>query len=90
MRGRWNWELFKMYRDTDADRTLPWLNADRAQFIAVNRIPGDDVAVVLDYRLDASAPRVVGSHWPHGASHEWFEIAPDFDTFAIQLGLFTG
>ena len=29
--------------------------------VAVNRRPGDDVSIILDYRTDPSDPRVVGS-----------------------------
>ncbi|MGR7000124.1 glycosyltransferase family 39 protein [Yinghuangia aomiensis] len=40
---------------------LPWLDVEQAVLIAVNRIPGDDVALALDYRSDSEDPRVVGS-----------------------------
>ena len=82
-----DWETFKMYRDTQPARPLPWLNADRAVFIAVNKTPGDDVAIALDYRMDATAPRVVASHWRDDKSHEWFEVAESFEAFARSLGL---
>jgi hypothetical protein len=82
-----DWEFFKMYRNDQPERPLPWLNADRAVFIAVNRIPGDDVAIALDYRNDLSIPHVVASHWRDRRSCEWFEVAPSFDAFARSLGL---
>lgn len=48
---------------------LPWLDVEQAVLIAVNRIPGDDVALALDYRTDPSDPRVVGSDfWTHPRS----------------------
>jgi hypothetical protein len=36
---------------------LAWLDVERAFFIAVNRMPGDDVAIALDYRTDPADPR---------------------------------
>ena len=59
-----NWETFKLYRNGQLKRPLPWLNADQAIFIAVNRIPGDDVAIALDYRDSPDEPIVVASCWP--------------------------
>jgi hypothetical protein len=47
---------------------LPWLDVDRSFFIAVNKWPGDDVAIALDYRSDLADPRVVASDWGAGAS----------------------
>jgi hypothetical protein len=82
-----DWDVFKLYRDDQPERPLPWLNADRALFIAVNRVPGDDVAIALDYRADGSAPRVVASHWRDGKSCEWFEVAESFEAFARSIGL---
>jgi hypothetical protein len=79
-------ETFKLYRDTDdLHRPLPWLNADKAVFIAVNRVPGDDVAIALDYRDSADEPTVVASCWPEDKFHEWFKVADSFDEFAQSL-----
>src|SRR5262245_27812504 len=36
---------------------LPWLDADRSFFVAVNRVPGDDVGIALDFRTDMDDPR---------------------------------
>jgi len=82
-----DWNAAKMYRDHELPRSLPWLNADRAKFIAVNRVPGDDVAIAFDYRADTNEPRVVASHWREGSSCEWFEVAETFEEFARLLGL---
>ena len=82
-----DWEVFKMYRDDQSARSLPWLNAALAVFIAVNRVPGDDVAIALDYRMDANAPRVVASRWRDNDGSEWFEVAKSFEAFAQSLGL---
>lgn len=67
---------------------LPYLDVDLAVLIAVNRIPGDDVAVALDYRTDPSDPRVVASDFwtdPHQCS--WRTIAPTFSAFIAALNL---
>lgn len=80
-------QLFKLYRNSEPYRPLPWLNADQAVFIAVNRVPGDDVAVALDYRASADEPTVVASCWPDNKFYEWFEVADSFDTFARTLSL---
>jgi len=85
-----DWDVFKMYRDDQPARPLPWLNADRALFIAINRVPGDDVAIALDYRMDTTAPHIVASHWRDNKSLEWFEVAPSFEAFARSLGLVAG
>ncbi len=78
-------ETFKLYRNSEPYRPFPWLNADQAVFIAVNRVPGDDVAVALDYRASVDEPTVVASCWPDNKLHEWFEVADSFDTFARSL-----
>lgn len=65
---------------------LPWLDIDLAVLIAVNRIPGDDVALALDYRGDPTDPRLVASDFwaePHRCS--WRVIAPAFTAFAKAL-----
>lgn len=46
-------------RSQETAAGLPWLDAEQAFFIAVNRLLGDDVALALDYRAD---PRIVGSY----------------------------
>ncbi|MFG3039356.1 hypothetical protein ACGFYZ_20925 [Streptomyces sp. NPDC048330] len=69
---------------------LPWLDVEQAFFIAVNRNPGDDVAVALDYRTDPSDPRVVGSDfWTDPLLCHWRVIAPTFSAFVTSLGLET-
>jgi hypothetical protein len=67
---------------------LPWLDIDQAFFIAVNEIPGDDVAVALDYRLREDSPAVVASIYREGSSGTpWQEVASTFQEFAARLGL---
>ena len=45
---------------------LPWLDADRSFFVAVNRWPGDDVAIAP--RLPHRCPRSSGRRWRLGVS----------------------
>jgi hypothetical protein len=67
---------------------LPWLDTERAVLIAVNSIPGDDVAVALDYRQDHGNPRVVASDfWTDPKQCSWRIVAASFAAFATGLGL---
>jgi hypothetical protein len=67
---------------------LPWLDADRAVLIAVNRHRGDDVAIALDYRRDPSVAAVVASDaWTFPTGYLWRPAAASFDAFAARLGL---
>ena len=67
---------------------LPWLDADLAFLIAVNREPGDDVAIALDYRSDAGDPAVVASDaWTNPSAYLWRPVTPSFDAFAALLGI---
>ena len=74
----------------------PWLDVEQALNIAVNRRPGDDVAIALDYRTGLSDPRVVGSdawtgqHETGQFRYVWREVAPAFSVFAEALGLLAG
>jgi len=69
---------------------LPWLDVEQAFCIAVNRRPGDDVAIALDYRTDPSDPRVIGSDaWTDRHQYVWRQVAPAFSEFADALGLLT-
>lgn len=66
----------------------PWLDVERAVLIAVNREPGDDVALALDYRGDPGDPRVVGSDfWTDPRRCRWRVVAPTFSAFAAGIGL---
>jgi hypothetical protein len=66
---------------------LPWLDVDRSFFVAVNRWPGDDVGIALDYRTDELDPRVVASDWGSGQTCVWHEVASTFSGFVRLLGL---
>ena len=64
---------------------LPLLDYDHCLFIAVNKFPGDDIAIVLDYRGNHSNPRVVASDFSSGSHCEWRVIANNFAAFVRQL-----
>lgn len=67
---------------------LPWLDVEQAVFIAVNREPGADLGIALDYRTSRDDPRVVASDWwSEPSSCLWRVIAPTFSMFAAQVGL---
>lgn len=83
-------ELFREVRGSDAGGSveLPWLDIERAYFIAVNCRPGDDVAIALDYRGDPADPRVVASDfWTEPSQCAWRMVTPTFSEFATALGL---
>lgn len=67
---------------------LPWRDVDRSFIVAINRFPGDDVAIALDYRATASDPRVIANDWGAGGGCVWVEVAPMFSQFVAQLGLY--
>ncbi|WP_460336200.1 hypothetical protein [Actinoallomurus acanthiterrae] len=67
---------------------LPWLDVELAVLIAVNRIPGDDVAIVLDYRSNETNPGVVASDfWTDPKQCTWRIVTPTFSGFASALNL---
>lgn len=76
--------LFKVYRGSrDEAQPLPWLDAERAVVIAVNRDPGADLAVVLDYRDAEASPCVVFSDWwSEPRRCNWVKAYDSFDAFA--------
>jgi len=82
--------LFHSARGSRSDQPilLPWLDAELAVFVAVNRIPGDDLGIALDYHTRHDDPRVVASEWrenPVGCF--WRETAPTFSQFVEALRL---
>ncbi len=67
---------------------LPWLDVEKAVFIAVNRYPGDDVGIALDYRTKQDDPRVIASDWSSKTDGcMWKEITPAFSQFIEQINL---
>lgn len=82
--------LFRQARGSTAPEPveLPWLDVDLAVLVAVNRIPGDDVAIALDYRTSALDPRVVASDsWTDPNRCGWRTVAPAFSAFTVSVGL---
>jgi hypothetical protein len=82
--------VFHMARASKSEESvcLPWLNVEQAVFVAVNRFPGDDLAIALDYRTDQENPRVVANNWHSGVRGcVWREVAPTFAVFSRLLGL---
>jgi hypothetical protein len=80
--------FFHVTRGTGHRLGLPWLDARLALLIAVNRSPGDDVAIALDYRGENGGPMVVASDaWTYPDGHLWRPAAASFDAFASMLGL---
>jgi hypothetical protein len=83
--------LFREARGSTATASveLPWLDAEQAVLIAVNRILGDDVAMALDYRTDAADPQVVASDfWTDPQQCSWRVVAPTFSQLVEILRLF--
>jgi hypothetical protein len=87
--GERNSRFFHVTRGAaDGETALPWLDADLAVVIAVNREPGDDIAIALDYRGDAANPAVVASDvWTEPGAYLWRSVAPSFPAFAAMLGI---
>lgn len=66
---------------------LPWRDVSKSFFIAVNRIPGDDLGIALDFREgNPSDPRVIANDWGK-AGCEWREVAPSFSEFLERIGI---
>lgn len=83
-------QLFRTRRGSTATDPvdLPWLDAERAVLIAVNRRPGDDVAIALDYRTDPTDPRIVASDfWTNPQQCSWRTVTPTFSQLINRLGL---
>lgn len=79
-------QLFRVARGSQV--ALPWLDAEHAVFIAVNRDPGDDVALALDYRTDVTDPSVVASDfWTNPSRCSWRRVTPTFTQLVAVLGL---
>ena len=49
---------------------------------------GSDAPILLDYRENATNPRVIRLRWsPFGKTNEWVIMAPNFTSFVASLGL---
>ncbi|MGH3737333.1 MAG: hypothetical protein ACRDT6_17215 [Micromonosporaceae bacterium] len=83
-------ELFREVRGSQVAHPveLPWLDVEQAVLIAVNRNPGDDVALALDYRTDRGDPRVVGSDfWTNPKQCSWRVVTPTFTELVVRLDI---
>ncbi|MER5606446.1 hypothetical protein AB0F93_09940 [Micromonospora tulbaghiae] len=83
-------ELFRCTREPTATGAveLPWLDVDRAFFIATAQYAGDDTAIALDYRTNSADPRVVASDvWTSSAPYTWRTVAETFSEFVAELRL---
>ncbi|MEU1396766.1 hypothetical protein ABZ403_11995 [Micromonospora zamorensis] len=84
-------ELFRLARQPTATGPveLPWLDVDRAFFIAIAQYAGDDTAIALDYRASSSDPRVVASDvWTSSAApYAWRTVTETFSEFVAGLRL---
>lgn len=73
---------------SDTPLVLPCLDIEQAYFIAVNRLPGDDIGIALDYRTSSIDPRIVASDWSDEAQGcVWREISPTFSQFVSLIEL---
>jgi hypothetical protein len=65
---------------------LPWLNTNKALFIACSRRVDMNIKIALDYRASLTDPRVVAVDWlPEGRF--WREVTPTFTEFIGRIGL---
>ena len=83
-------EIFHEYKgSTTSTRDLPWLDVEKALFVAVNRVAGDDIAIALDYRTSLDNPRVVASDWwaENNSKILWREVTSKFSEFVEKLGI---
>jgi len=83
-------EAFHVYRGSNTPvRDLPWLDVEKSLLIAGNRISGDDVAIVLDYRTDLNDPRVVANDWwtENNTKCLWIEVEKKFSKFVQRIGI---
>ena len=69
---------------------LPWMDTSKSVLIALNKIPGDDIAIALDYRNSIDSPRLIANNWhtmtkPIGG--KWEVISDSFQEFAKDLKL---
>ncbi|GAA2615791.1 hypothetical protein [Paractinoplanes durhamensis] len=83
-------QLFRQARGSEQAEAvdLPWLDVERAFFVAVNENAGDDVAIAFDYRTDPADPRVVASDfWTAPGRCSWREVAPTFSALVVAFDL---
>jgi hypothetical protein len=86
-------QVFKEYRGSRSDRRpdLPWRDVDRSILVVINKTPGADVAIALDFRTSNADPRVIASAWQEQerpAYIDWVEVAPTFTAFLREIGMY--
>ncbi len=87
---RYDARTWREYRGSvSPDKTdLPWRDLDQSLFLAVNRNPGDDLGVALDFRTSTDNPRVVASYWCGEREDyhvEWRLVTDTFSEFLTRL-----
>ena len=83
-------DVFHVYRGSNTPaKDLPWLDVEKSLLIAGNRISGDDVAIILDYRTDLYDPRVVANDWwtENNTKCLWTEVESKFSKFVQRIGI---
>jgi len=80
--------LFHEMRGSDSVNVpdLPWRDVSSSFFIAVNRFPGDDIGIALDFREGAEAdPSVIASNWSNAAC-KWQRVSGSLSEFLHRIG----
>lgn len=80
--------LFHEMRGSDSISVpdLPWRDVSSSFFIAVNRFPGDDVGIALDFRKGVeSDPSVIATDWSDGTC-KWRRVSDSLTEFLRRVG----
>lgn len=68
--------------------SLPFLDYNKCIFIAINKYPGDDLAIALDYRENNKEPRIIASDFTGNYTYcEWRVVFNNFNDFYQKLML---
>ena len=69
------------------ENSSKWRDVEKSIVIAVNRHPGDDIAIALDYRQSKDDPKVIGSDWTDDENGiQWKIISNTMTQFLEKLG----
>lgn len=80
--------LFHEMRGSDSVSVpdLPWRDVSRSFLIAVNRFPGDDIGIALDFRKGIeSDPSVIASDW-NDETCKWRRVSDSLSEFLRRVG----